>query len=51
MKLTNAEIDTLQKLIEIRLKEIYNGPEGIEIHFKPEILAKIKNKLDKMLFE
>jgi len=50
MKLTNAEIDTLQKLIEIKLKEIYNGPEGIEIHFKPEILQKISKKLDALYF-
>lgn len=51
MKLTNTEIDILQELIQKRLNEIDNGPEGIEVHFKPEILQKIKNKLDKMLFE
>ena len=50
-KLTNIEIDILQELIQKRLNEIDQGPEGIEIHFKPEILQKIKNKLDKMLFE
>lgn len=50
-KLTNTEIDILQELIQKRLNEIDNGPEGIEVYFKPEILAKIKNKLDKMLFE
>lgn len=51
MKLTNTEIDILQELIQKRINEIDNGPEGIEVHFKPEILQKIKNKLDKMLFE
>ena len=51
MKLTNTEIDILQELISKRLNEINNGPEGVEVHFKPEILQKIKNKLDKMLFE
>ena len=51
MKLTNTEIDILQVLIQKRLNEIDNGPEGIKVHFKPEILQKIKNKLDKMLFE
>lgn len=50
-KLTNTDIDILQELIQKRLNEIYNGPEGIEFYFKPEILQKIKNKLDKMLFE
>lgn len=50
-KLTNAEIDILQELIQKRLNKISNGPEGIEVHCKPEILQKIKNKLDKMLFE
>ena len=50
-KLTNTEIDILQTLIQKRLNEIDQGPEGIEVHFKPEILQKIKNKLDKMLFE
>lgn len=50
-KLTNTEIDILQELIQKRLNEIDNGPEGIEVHFKPEILQKIKNKLDKMLLE
>lgn len=51
MKLTNTEIDILQELIQKRLNEIDNGPEGIEVHFKPEVLEKIKNKLDTMLFE
>lgn len=51
MKLTNTEIDILQELIQKRINEIDNGPEGIEVHFKPEVLQKIKNKLDKMLFK
>ena len=47
MKLTNEEIDVLILLIDNRLDEIYNGPEGIEIYWKPEILENLKQKLDK----
>lgn len=47
-KLTNEEIDILFLLIDNRLDEIYNGPEGIEIHWKPEILNNIVKKLEKM---
>lgn len=50
MKLTNTEIDILQELISKRLNEINNGPEGIEVHFKPEILEKISKKLDTLYF-
>jgi len=50
-KLTNHEIDILQALIQKRLNEMNKSPEGAEIYFKPEVLAKIRNKLDKMLFE
>lgn len=50
-KLSNTEIDILQALIQKKLNEMDNGPEGVEVHFKPEILQKIKNKLDKMYFE
>lgn len=48
MKLTNTELDILILLIDNRLDEIYNGPEGIEIYWKPEILNSLKKKLDKM---
>lgn len=51
MKLTNEEIDILVLLIEHRLEEIYSGPEGIELYWKPEVLQNIKKKLDKMLFQ
>jgi hypothetical protein len=51
MKLTNEEIDILVMLIDHRLDEVYNGPEGIELYWKPEVLENIKKKLDKMLFQ
>ena len=50
MKLTNEEIDILVMLIDHRLDEVYNGPEGIELYWKPEVLQNIKKKLDRMLF-
>jgi hypothetical protein len=50
MKLTNEEIDILILLISDKLDEIYNGPEGIEEYWKPEILKNLSKKLDKMLF-
>lgn len=49
-KLTNTDIDILQTLIKKRLKEINQGPEGIEVHCKPEILEQISKKLDRMYF-
>lgn len=48
MKLTNEELDILILLIDNRLDEIYNGSEGIELYWKPEILKNILKKLDKM---
>jgi hypothetical protein len=50
MQLTNEEIDILILLISDKLDEIYNGPEGIEEYWKPEILKNLSKKLDKMLF-
>lgn len=50
-KLTNVEIDILQELIQKRLKEIDNGPEGTDVYFKPEILEKINKKLNTMYFQ
>ena len=51
MKLTNTDLDILLMLVEDQLKEIYNGPEGIEVYCKPEILEKIAKKLESMYFE
>ena len=48
MKLTNEEIDVLILLIDNRLDEIYNGPEGIELYWKPEILKGLLKKLNKI---
>lgn len=46
MKLTKEEVDILILLIDNRLDEIYNGPEGIETYWKPEILKNLLKKLD-----
>jgi hypothetical protein len=46
MKLTNEEIDILIMLIDDKLEENYNGPEGIEVYWKPEILKKLSRKLE-----
>lgn len=48
MKLTNEEIDILILLIDNKLEEVYNGPDGIELYWKPEILNNLLKKLDKM---
>lgn len=48
MKLTKEEIDILVLLIDDRLDEIYNGPEGIEVYWKPEILQKLLKKLNQI---
>ena len=50
MKLTNQDIDILQNLLEDKLREIDNGPEGIEIYDKPEIYINIIKKLNTMYF-
>ena len=50
-KLTNNDLDILVILVEDKLKEIYNGPEGTEIYSKPEIFRQLLSKLDKMYFE
>lgn len=50
MKLTNNDLDILVMLIEDKLKEIYNGPEGIEVYSKPEIFRKLLHKLETMYF-
>jgi len=46
--LTKEEINILQLLIEERLEENYNGPEGIEKYWKPEILLNIWKKLEQL---
>jgi hypothetical protein len=51
MKLTNNDLDILVMLVEDKLKEIYNAPEGAEIYSKPEIFRKLLSKLDTMYFE
>lgn len=50
-KLTNADIDILVMLVEDKLKDIYNGPEGVEVYSKPEIFRKLLSKLETMYFE
>jgi hypothetical protein len=46
--LTKEEIDIIKLLIEDRLEENYNGPEGIELYWKPEILLNLLKKLEKL---
>jgi len=50
MKLTNKDLDILVELLKDKLKEIDNGPEGIEAHDKPEVYINIIKKLDTMYF-
>ena len=48
MKLSNQDLDILVELLEDKLKKIDNGPEGIEVHDKPETYHKLIKKLDTM---
>jgi hypothetical protein len=50
MKLTNQDLDILRELVEDKLKEINNGPEGIEVYEKPEVYINIIKKLDSLYF-
>ncbi len=50
MKLTNQDIEILQDLLEDKLKEIDNGPEGVEVYDRPEVYINIIKKLDSMYF-
>jgi hypothetical protein len=50
MKLTNQDLDILRELVEDKLKEIDNGPEGVEIYDRPEVYINIIKKLDRMYF-
>ena len=48
MNLTKEEVSILQTLIEDRIEENYNGPESIELFWKPEILLNLLKKLEKL---
>ena len=50
MKLTNKDLDVLVELLEDKLKEIDNGPEGIEVYNRPEVYVNIIKKLDTLYF-
>jgi hypothetical protein len=50
MKLTNQDLDILRELVENKLKKINNGPEGIEVHEKPEVYINIIKKIDSLYF-
>jgi hypothetical protein len=50
MKLTNQDLDILRELLEDKLKKINNGPEGIEIHQRPEVYINIIKKIDGLYF-
>jgi hypothetical protein len=50
MKLTNQDLDILIELLEDKLKEIDNGPEGIEVYNRPEVYVNIIKKLDTLYF-
>ena len=47
MKLKSDELDLIKILIEDKLEEIYNGPEGIEIYWNTEMMKKLLKKIDK----
>lgn len=50
MKLTNQDLDILRELLESKLQDIDNGPEGIEVYEKPEVYINIIKKLDTLYF-
>ena len=47
MKLTAEEIELIQLLVEDKLEDIYNGPEGLEIYWNTEMMKKLLKKIDK----
>jgi hypothetical protein len=47
VKLSDEEIFIIQLLIQDKLEEVYNGPEGIEIYWKTDVMEKLLRKLDK----
>jgi len=51
MKLTNQDLDILVELLEDKLKDIDNGPEGIEVYDRPEIYINLIKKLQYMYIE
>lgn len=46
MKLTDEEIFIIQLLLQDKLEEIYNGPEGIEIYYNTKLMEDLLRKLD-----
>lgn len=50
MKLTNKDLDIVRELLEKKLDDIDQGPEGIEVYERPEIYINIIKKLDTMYF-
>jgi hypothetical protein len=48
MKLTNAELEILQDLVQDKLNEMDYGPEGSEVYQQPEVYMNIIKKLDEM---
>ena len=50
MKLTNKDLDILYDLLQEKIKEIDNGPEGIEVHYNVQIYINIMKKLNEMYF-
>lgn len=50
MKLTNKDLDILYDLLQDKLKEIDNGPEGVETHFNSQVYINIMKKLSEMYF-
>lgn len=50
MKLTNQDLDILRELLEEKLNDIDQGPEGIEIYERPEVYINLIKKLDTMYF-
>lgn len=47
MQLTSQEIDLIQLLIEDKLEEIHNGPEGLQTYWNTEIMKNLVHKLYK----
>lgn len=45
MKLKTEELDLIKILVEDKLEEIYNGPEGIELYWNTEMMKKLIKKI------
>jgi len=50
MKLTNKDLDILYDLLQDKIKEIDNGPEGIETQYNVQVYINIMHKLNSMYF-